>query len=252
MQPTERGGRGRGRGRESREERNARRQEERAATKPRDSIRLFEFLQPQITEQRDDDPNSDESDDGRTDSRHQEGNNWDRRGRGHFRGGRGGDREEFNQSGHRGPRGRRGGPNHGDSYRDRAPRGRESDLDRDWRGTSGAGYHGRGSSQYESEQSYRGRGQSYRDRRGSSRGGRRGSIRDIEDSYSSYRSHGDYAQKDIDTLVDDFSAWPGLETKAPSHSSGQVERHSGNVSKVQDKWAVEDYCLAKWESSDKV
>lgn len=263
MQQTERRGRGR-----ERRERNSYRDEEHSA-KPRDSIRLFEFLQPQIGESKKEEAEDSDDPEGYGAGLDEESRpSWERdgvyrrpgrgrpagdnfsRGRGFFH-----DRGESNQ---RGRRGSRGGFSHDDSRRDdrHSHRGRGSHQDHDWRGVKTGDNPGRGRSHQNEDHSYRGRGQSFQDRRGSSRGGRRGgrgSHRDIEDSYSSQRGYQDYptSRSPIDALVDDFNAWPGLETKPSSQPSAQVEIRSV-ASKFQDQWAVEDYCLAKWESSDQV
>ncbi|XP_046447616.1 tudor domain-containing protein 3-like isoform X2 [Daphnia pulex] len=314
MQQTERRGRGR-----ERRERNSYRDEERSA-KPRDSIRLFEFLQPQIGETPKEEDNaaySDEEDYVGLDEAEENRPSWERDGvyrrpgygvsgsgeqsysrgrgsyqdrndqqngrgrRGSYRGqggsyiqddpyrerrdshrGRGSSNQDDSyrdrKESHRG----RGGSNYDDSYRDR----RESHRSRgshqeDWRGVSaGTSSRGGGNSHFDQEQSYGGRGRSYHDRRGSSRGGRggrgsRGSHRDIEDSYSNQRSYSrDYpsSRSPVDALVDDFKAWPGLEAKpTATQISTQVEVRTAAPPKSQEQWAVDDFCLAKWESSDK-
>lgn len=280
MQQVERRGRGR-----ERRERTSFRDDERSAKAP-DSIRLFEFLQPQIGEKPKEEDNADYPDQDDYDGEEQENRpSWERdnvyrrpdhgrsgggqsytRGRGSFQ-----DRNDSNGRGRRGSHRVRGGSYHDDSsYQDRrgAYRGRgrsnqddsyresrESHQERDWRGVSaGTNSRGRGSSHFDQEQSYRGRGQSYRDNRGSSRRGR-GSHRDIEDSYSNHRSsnrdHYPSSRSPVDVLVEDFKAWPGLETKPPApHPPVQVEIRSA-APKLQEQWMVDDYCLAKWESSDK-
>lgn len=280
MQQVERRGRGR-----ERRERTSYRDDERSAKAP-DSIRLFEFLQPQIGEKPKEEDNADYPDQDDYDGEEQEDRpSWERdnvyrrpdhgrsgggqsytRGRGSFQ-----DRDDSNGRGRRGSHRIRGGSYHDDSsYQDRrgAYRGRgrsnqddsyresrESYQERDWRGVSaGTNSRGRGSSHFDQEQSYRGRGQSYRDNRGSSRRGR-GSHRDIEDSYSNHRSsnrdHYPSSRSPVDVLVEDFKAWPGLETKPPApHPPVQVEIRSA-APKLQEQWMVDDYCLAKWESSDK-
>lgn len=277
MQQSDRRGRGRGR---ERRERTSRRDEE-LASRPRDSIRLFEFLQPQIGEAKKEE-NSDFSEGDDVGPDQEDGPSWERDGvyRPPGRGRSMGDHHNFRghvtyhdrgESHHRGRRGSRGrgGSYQDDSYRDRrdSHRGRdsrESRQDHDWRGIKTGG-DDRGRSHQDGDASYTGRGRSYQDRRGSSRGGRRGGgggrgyHRDIEDSYSNQRSYRDYPsnQSPIDTLVDDFNAWPGLESKPSSSQSSaqvaQVQTHVRSVApKVQDQWAVEDFCLAKWESSDQV
>ena len=314
MQQTERRGRGR-----ERRERNSYRDEERSA-KPRDSIRLFEFLQPQISETPKEEDTADYSDQDDYNRIEAEENrpSWERdgvyrrpgrggseveqseysRGRGSFQ-----DRNDSNGRGRRGSRRGQGGShyqddsyrdrrdshrgrgnsNQDDSYRDRkashrgrgnsnyensyrdrreSHRGGGSHQDQDWRGISAGTTSRGGISQFDQEQSYGGRGRSYQDRRGSSRGGRggrgsRGSHQDIEDSYSNHRSYNrDYpsSRSPVDALVDDFKAWPGLEAMAKppvAQISAQVEVRTA-VPKTQEQWTVDDFCLAKWESSDKV
>lgn len=282
MQQTERRGRGR-----ERRERTSYRDDERSA-KPPDSIRLFEFLQPQIGDKPKEEDNADYPDqDDYGGVEQEELPTWERdnvyhrpghgrsggekpytRGRGTYQ-----DRDDSNTRGRRGSyRGRggsyhndssyqdrresyrgRGRPSHDDSYRTdnrESHRGRGSHQDRDWRGISaGTTFRGQGSSDQES---YGGREQSFRDNRGSFRRGR--GSRDIEDTYSNHRSsnrdHYPSSRSPVNALVEDFKAWPGLETK-PAQLPVQVEIRSA-APKTQEQWAVEDYCLAKWESSDKV
>ena len=265
MQQTDRRGRGR-----ERRERNSYRDEERSA-KPRDSIRLFEFLQPQIVgdPQKEEDVSDDAGDDyAELEDRptwERDGGYQRRSGRGgveSFRGGRGSYQEDTSYNRGRRGRGRggsddsyrdrrgahRGRGSQDDSYRDRreSHRGRGSHQDQDWRGVRSSFQES--SNQEQSWNSSRG----YQDRRGSSRGGRRGeSYRDIEDSYSNHRNYPS-SRSPVDALVDDFNAWPGLDTKPKTQpAQPQVEIRAPKVVQ-QDQWAVEDFCLAKWESSDKV
>lgn len=152
MQHTERRGRGRG----ERRERNSYRDDERSA-KPRDSIRLFEFLQPQIgSEPQKEDEYSDDAGDDYAEL--EDRPTWERdsgyrpgrggggaRGRGSFQ-----DDNSYNRGRRGSHRGRgssddsnrdrrgsyRGRGSHDDSYRDRreSHRGRGSHQEQDWRG----------------------------------------------------------------------------------------------------------------------
>ena len=247
----------RGRGRERRE-RNSFRDEERS-TKPRDSIRLFEFLQPQIGE-----TPKEENETGYDDALEDEyaveesQPSWQRDE--YHRSGRGAPKTDRGQRGYRG----RGRSNQSSSYRDtRESHSSRSYQDQDWRGIKSApSDRGRRNHDLDTDQFNNDRGQSsYRrsfSREGGRRGGRggsRGYHRDIEDSHFSYGNHRGYpsSRSPVDALVDDFKAWPGLETKPPGPVPTVIGDESQFVSrKAQEQWAVEDFCLAKWEASQQV
>merc|ERR1712071_454415 len=274
LQQTERRGRGRGGGR------NRDREDYSASSRPRDSIRLFEFLEPQIGVEEEQPVEENTYEDcyaesvdtyqersesyGRREGSHNEQSEF-HRGRGvSSRGNRGSyqDREESYSSRGGSSRGRGGSyQDREESYssRDGFSRGRggsyqEREESYSSRGRSSGG---RGGSYEDREESYRGRGRSSRGRGGSSRG-RGGSYQDRDDSYrenrsnrGNYHGRGGYNQTDlvsfpnhtVDNLVDDFNVWPGLEP-TPSRPAPKVEPLPSNS---QEQWVVEDYCLAKWE-----
>lgn len=220
--------RSRGRGRRERD--HTSRAEERALTRPPNSIRLFEFLEPQIgaeaeEERHDDEAEADEED---------EQLSWERDGI------------------YRPPRGRAGrgrSRGRGDSYDERdhdrrGSRGSHYESDTSYRGRRG-GSRGRGGYHNEEDSGHHSRGRrgSYRDRGHSGRGGPNSYGR-REDSYSSGRA------KSIENLVEDFAAWPGL-APAPQDAAGRPSSSKPQAEGPKlDQWAVDDYCLAKWESTE--
>jgi len=252
LQQTERRGRGRGGGGRNRDRD---REDYSVSSRPRDSIRLFEFLEPQIgVEEAEEHPVAEEAYGGedcyqernrsygrREESYHEQ--NEFQRGRGKSSRGNHGSYQNREESyrGRGGSSGRRGGSHH---EREESHRGRGgSHYERE------ESHRGRGGSHYEREELYRGRGRSSRGRSGSSRA-RGASYREREDSYDSFRtSHFNRGSSNaaVDNLVEDFNIWPGLEPN-PSRPVPKPEPMTSTTASTQ--WAVEDYCLAKWELSD--
>jgi len=221
LQQKERRGRGRGGGGRNRDRD---REDYSASSRPRDSIRLFEFLEPQIgveeTEEQAAAAQESYGSYGREDSYQERNGAYGGREESYY------ERNESHRGRGRSSRGNRG-PHHDreDSYRPRD----ES-------------FGGRG-------EPHRGRGRSSRGRGGPPRG-RGGSYRDREDSYDSSRashfSRGSSAAA-VDNLVNDFNVWPGLEPN-PSRPTPKPEPMSSST--AHEQWALEDYCLAKWELTD--
>lgn len=267
--------RGRGRGRRERTPR-----EDMQSSRPRDSIRLFEFLEPRIGAEEEEVEEEIPEDEAVMEGANQQ--SWERDGI--YRPRRESDREDSYQERRGSSRGRRG------SYQDRSdyrePRGSSHQRSREgsWRDDRPPqhrdrreSHRGRGGYREDSHQDaprrgdYRGReggGGRGNDRRGSSRGNR--GYRDIEDSHidrqqfsrsGGRRDDAGYSRNIYSSryspeekLVNDFAAWPGLNETKDSIPSASASRSQTEVSvapsKPQEQWAIDDYCLAKWENTD--
>ena len=235
--------RGRGRGRRERDF--SSRDEERALTRPRDTVKLFEFLQPQIGKEEEEEKEDDEEADWERDGIYRPPAERSHRGR---------DEDGGAYRGRGGPRGRRRGFNDDEgSYRggSRGRRGgyrhEEDEGDRSYRGGS-RGRRG-GYRDEDDGRSYRGRGR----RSDSGRGGRgRSSFR----GSSYYEEHSQRRAPSIENLVEDFTAWPGLGPADPEEGSSSRPSTSNvvniNPGPKAESWAVDDYCLAKWETTEQV
>ena len=56
-------------------------------------------------------------------------------------------------------------------------------------------------------------------------------------------------------MIDNFAAWPGLSDSndpTPAASSSRTQAQVSAAPKAQDQWAIDDFCLAKWENTDNV
>lgn len=222
--------RGRGRGRRERDF--SSRDAERAA-RPPDSggVRLFDFLQPQI--------GAEEAEEEALDVEEADQPSWERDGIYRPRGS-----SEPHDRGGRFDRGRRGGRSYDDDDRSRGQGGQYLKISHEDKLTKVLHVPG-----------HRGR------RGGPDRGrgrGRRGSYQEWGGSDYGRPSSDRTNDRSVNNLVEDFTAWPGLgdAPKEPSSKPAgpppgtSFPRH--DVVRGSEQWAVDDYCLAKWESTDHV
>lgn len=216
------------------------REDREEAHKPRESLSLFDYLHPGIKEEPSNENYTDDGDDIQ-DLVADERPSWERDG-------------IYRPAGRQETERNASGPyRSGQSSRGRSSYGQVRD-DRDRNASSYAGTSNNWDNSYQAQGSRRGRGDS-RGRRASR--GRRGGYqqRDIEDSYDDRRRyHGNPSsstRNQVDTLADDFNSWPGLEARESIRPAEKATSQAASTGS-REQWVIQDYCLARWESTDQV